>query len=586
MARRFFGIVPLISLILIAACAPAPSARPAGQAGADAGQPQSQRISRTLVMAGRAETPSVASRPLRVFGLTSTTVSRLFNAGLSLRDGDGNFRPYLAESLPQLTTDTWKVFPDARMETTYRLRPNLTWQDGAPLTADDWVFAYEVYSNPDIGQSASPPIGLMEEVTAPDPRTVLIRWKLAYADAGNLDQGNAGPTNALGFPPLPRHILEAPLRRGDADAFIVLPFWNTEYIGGGPYKMDRWEPGSFFEGAAFDQHVLGRPKIDRIRMMFVPDFNTTLANLLAGEAHITVDDSIRFQQALVARREWEPKQAGTVLVYPALWRQTYFQLRPELARPPAFGDVRVRKAMSHSVDKQALNETLFEGEGILTETPIAPNSPMFADIDHSVTKYPYDVRRTEQLMGEAGFSKSGDGVWTHPTIGRFSTEMTVLQSPQNENEMHVMAESWRRAGFDISEKVWSAAQSSDSELRATHPGIANTSAGAGTPGDVLLAEFESSQVPTARNRWTGSNRGGWTNPEFDRLVQQLNVTLARDQRAPILVQMAKVFTEDAAIVPLYFNPTTTAFTSMLKGPKIAVPEGTMSWDVYDWEWVS
>src|SRR5436190_4205142 len=282
---RLAYLAALLPIVVMAACSPA--SRPAAGQPGQPGEPPAQRISRTLIMAGRSETPSVASRPLRVFGLTSTTVSRLFNAGLALRDGDGNFRPYLAEALPQLNTDSWKVLPDAHMETTYRLKPGLIWQDGTPLTADDWVFAYELYSNPDFGQSASPPIGLMEEVLAPDPRTVLIRWRLAYADAGNLDQGNAGPTNALGFPPLPRHLLETQLKRGDVDAFIGLPFWSTEYIGVGPYKMDKWEPGSFFEGVAFDQHVLGRPKIDRIRMLFIPDFNTTLGNMLSGEAPTT-----------------------------------------------------------------------------------------------------------------------------------------------------------------------------------------------------------------------------------------------------------------------------------------------------------
>ena len=50
--------------------------------------------------------------------------------------------------------------------------------------------------------------------------------------------------------------------------------------------------------------------------------------------------------------------------------------------------------------------------------------------------------------------------------------------------------------------------------------------------------------------------------------------------------MAKVFSEDAGVISLYFNPTTTAFVSSLKGPKPAVPEGAMAWDIYNWEWVS
>jgi peptide/nickel transport system substrate-binding protein len=69
------------------------------------------------------------------------------------------------------------------METTYHLKPNLTWHDGAPLSAEDFVFAWKVYSTPEFGVATSPPIGLMEEVVAPDARTLLIRWRQPYPDA-------------------------------------------------------------------------------------------------------------------------------------------------------------------------------------------------------------------------------------------------------------------------------------------------------------------------------------------------------------------------------------------------------------------
>ena len=54
------------------------------------------------------------------------------------------------------------------METTYRLRPNLTWHDGAPLTAEDFVFSWRVYANPDLGLSSHAPIPAISEVTAID----------------------------------------------------------------------------------------------------------------------------------------------------------------------------------------------------------------------------------------------------------------------------------------------------------------------------------------------------------------------------------------------------------------------------------
>ena len=130
----------LLSVLVTLGCAgltpsapavPETSSAPSGVPSA--GQSPGTRPSRTLVMAGRSEIPSLQSKPIRSFGLTSGTTVRLFNAGLSLRDAQGNYQPYLAEALPQLNTDSRQVFPDGRMQTTYRLRPNLVWHDGTPL---------------------------------------------------------------------------------------------------------------------------------------------------------------------------------------------------------------------------------------------------------------------------------------------------------------------------------------------------------------------------------------------------------------------------------------------------------------------
>src|SRR5205823_6216149 len=82
---------------------------------------------------------------------------RMFNAELVLYDGKDVPHPYLAESIPRLNSAAWQVFPDGRMETTYRLRPGLTWQDGASLTAEDFVFAWRLYASPALGMFTSSP---------------------------------------------------------------------------------------------------------------------------------------------------------------------------------------------------------------------------------------------------------------------------------------------------------------------------------------------------------------------------------------------------------------------------------------------
>jgi peptide/nickel transport system substrate-binding protein len=584
---RFRGVgnaVLLLALLalLVAACARSADTSPAALPQADGQTPPPSARSRPLVMIARSDVPSLGSKPLQGLGLTSGTAIRLFNAGFALADARGNPYSYLAERLPQLNSDTWRVFPDGRMETTYRLKPNLTWHDGRSLSADDFVFSWQVYAVPDLGQAASPPSSLVERVTAPDPRTIVITWRQPYAQAGVLEAGSSSTSPA--FPALPRHILESPFEAaGQAaswEAFIAHPHWTSDYIGLGPYRLDRWETGAFFEGAAFDGHALGRPRIDRIRVTFIPDFNATLANMLSGDAHITVDNSLRFQQAILLKREWAPRNGGTVLVYPGSWRWTHIQQRQELANPPSLRDARARKALAHAVDKPALNEVLFEGEGVMGETPVAPNTDYFPMVDRAAITYPFDLRRSEQLMAEAGFTKATDGTFTHPASGRFSTVHAVLQSPQNETEMGIMAATWRQAGFDVRESVWSAAQGRDFQLRNLHSGTFATGGGS---GEQSLVEHRTSELPRPENRWDGPNRGGWTNPEFDRFAEAYTVSLDRDERVRLLAEMARIFTEEVAVISMYFNAVTTAHVAALKGPQPVVLSTDVAWNIHEWE---
>src|SRR5439155_22714166 len=153
----------------------------------------------------------------------------LFKGTLDYLDHRGNAQPYLIEALPQLNTATWQLLPDGRMETTYHLKPGLVWHDGTPLSAGDAVFAWEIFRTPELGVSSSEPYIHIEDVLAPDERTIVIRWKRAYPLAAAL---------AEDFAPLPRHILEQPFQQLDADTFTNHPYWAREFVGLGPYRLD------------------------------------------------------------------------------------------------------------------------------------------------------------------------------------------------------------------------------------------------------------------------------------------------------------------------------------------------------------
>jgi len=556
---------------LFAACS---QAQPTGRPAADSAPRPA--VTRPLVVMIRVEPATLASRPLvRTGGVTTATLVRLFNAGLVVRNERGDPQPDLAEQLPALNTDAWQVFPDGRMQTTYVLKPNLVWHDGTALSAEDFVLSWQIYSTPEMGQATSLPFGLMESVRAADDRTVVIQWKRPYPDAGAL--------LAVDFPAFPRHILQQSFQQDTPEAFLANAFWSRGYVGLGPYRIDGWEPGSSIEASAFDGYALGRPSIGRIQVRWSSDPNTVVANILAGEVHVAADDSLQSSSALILKREWAQRTAGGVLLTPTLWRAAQVQQRTDVVNPRALLDLRVRRALAHAIDKDALNGALFEGEGIMSSSMIPPTDDSFAEIDRSVRKYAYDLRQSEQSMNEAGWVKAQDGTFVHPAEGRFSAELKVNGGAQYESEMSILAAGWRQAGFDFTEMVNPAALAQDGEVRSTFSGVFASS---GPLGEDLLRSYSSANIPRPENRWVGRNRIAWINPEYDRLVEAFNTTLDPRERIRQEADMARIFSEELPEISLYFDPGVIAYVAGLTGPRLVAPRGIISWDIHRWTWVS
>ncbi len=575
MGRLALHPLVLIGIVALSACAPPP--RGAEQAGAAPAAGRTAASTRPLNMAVRYEVNDLA--PKRTGGAASTFTKRAFNASLAIIDDQAVARPYLAEALPQLNTDTWQVTPDGRMETTYRLKPNLTWHDGTPLSAEDFVFAYQVYTARGLGGTfTGSPQDQMDDVLAPDPRTVLIRWARLYPQAGAL-------VNTL-FEPLPRHILDAPFRAyqqdpASPDAFLALPFWTTEYIGLGPYKVDRWAPGSAIEGSAFAGHALGRPKVERLVIHFIPDENTVMTNLLAGAVELAGDTSIRFEQAAVLKRQWEPTQGGTVLMQPGTRHWIFIQFRPEILKTTALLDVRVRRALAHAIDRDPINEALFEGQGFMSDTFVPPMMPYAAEVNRAVAHYPFDPRRAAELLTEAGFTRDSTGFFVDATGARFKPRLLVDGSPTFMREVDIIQNTWSGIGIDVDPSPLPGNVGNVNENRTTFPDMYASSTGI---TENQLDIFSSAQVATAAKRWAGNNRGGWENADYDYWWNAFNTTLDRKERDQQIIQMMRVVNDQLPGIMLYFNISPEAHVAALKGPTLQTPETLANWNMADWEW--
>jgi peptide/nickel transport system substrate-binding protein len=574
--------VALVLVLLTAACAPTTPPRPpasgdpGGTALPAADGDGAANQNRTLVVAVGRAPESLGAKPLRSLSGPGNPQSavRAFNAGLVLHDDREDPRPYLAEALPQLNTDSWRVFPDGRMETTYRLKPDLAWHDGTALSAEDFVFAWKVYAIPELGVANARPIGFIDEVRAPDPRTVVISWSRLFGDADDLLFSD--------LPPLPRHLLEAAFTELSPDAMVAHPYWLTDYVGTGPYRLSRYELGVALEGQAFPGHVLGRARIERIRFVFVNDPNTAVSNLLAGSVSIAIDNSVPQQQALFLQREWAVGGSGIVLSSPAAVRGSHFQLRPEFSNPTAILDVRVRKAVAYSTDRQSIADAVTEGQGQAADGYLLPQAPFFAEADRVTTKYPYDLRRAEQLFNEAGFLRGPDGLYSSPTLGRFSLQIATTDA--NVTEATVQVDLLRQAHIDSSLRVIPRAESANDPLAFhTYSGILN-----GMFNEAFLPpilRFRASAIPRPETRFMGSNFPGFNHPEFERLVAAYEGTLSRAERNRHAVEMARLLSEEMPGYPLVYFLAFVPHTASLRGPMPTASTRTASWNVHEWYWV-
>jgi peptide/nickel transport system substrate-binding protein len=375
--------------------------------------------------------------------------------------------------------------------------------------------------------------------------------------------------------------LEAAFADVRGDTWTNLPFWTRDYVGLGAYRVESWDPGASVDSVAFDGYVSGRPKIDRLRVIYMQDTNAVAANLLAGAAHLVADITIRSQTGVLLQREWQARKGGSVYFTPAQVRFAYFQLRPDAASPKDVTDIRVRKAFAHAIDKQALVDTLHEGQGVVADGLLRRGTPEYGLADRQITRYPYDPRRSQQLLDdEAGLTRGGDGFYNSAEGRRLTPEWRATLGGDSELQLGILVDGLKKIGVDARPSLL--ARPFTNEARHTFPTMMNWSTT--DQPDGWLAGYRSSAIPAPENRWAGSNSGAWRSPEYDQLVSAFTTTLDRSQRSQLMVQMALALGEQLPILPLYYNLDVVAHTADVRGVKV-IPDGSIGFNIHEWEMV-
>lgn len=557
----------LVALVL-GACAPATTTQGAVQ-DAPARAPRVKKVTAAvtgdILAFSRTLTPGSS-----VDGIHAT--EDLIHAGLANIDDRGKLRAQMAEAVPTLDNGLWKLFPDGRMETTWKIRPNAVWHDGTPFTAHDIVFTAQVGQDRDVGVPSDAAYRSVERIEAVDDRTVTVFWQQPFADAGLMFTRSFLRQFAM---PLPKHLLEKPYL-DDKPRFKELPYWSQEFVGLGPFKLRDFVLSSHFILDANDRYALGRPKIDTVEVRIITDRNTVITNVLAGAIDLTMGYSgISLDQGIQARDQWRD---GRLDVKPANYNFMWAQFIDP--NPPVMTNAQFRRALMHAIDRQQMVDTIMSGYGGVAHSILDPSDPDLSPAESRVVRYEYDPGRAVQMLGALGYTRGPDGMFRDANNQLLSVELRTSAGQTVEKATAAVANFWRSVGVTIDEVRVPPQRQEDLPYRATHPGFAMQRNPYGT---AAVPRLHGNAAPRLENNWAGSNFSRYMNSEFDALIDDFQRAIPTADRVRLFGEIIHHMTDQLTVLPLFYDVNVSLISNRLQNVGAAHAVGTEAWNAELWD---
>lgn len=405
----------------------------------------------------------------------------------------------------------------------FEIDPRAKWQDGAPVTAHDVVYTWQLAMNPAVGRDQSR-LASIAAVEATGDRTVRVRFTQPSAEQVY--------TFAFLIQPLPSHLLE----RMPAESIATSDFVSHP-VGDGPYQFVRRVPGQFVELHADTTFFLGRPGIGRLLFRYVEDASARVNLFLTGETDIL--DNIP-PPALAQVRALPTARIVDVASNDLVSFLFNTRSPNDTARVnPLFADARVREALALALDPGLIARTIFDPSAY---APLAAQSEVWNWITPGQNvSAAQNVPRARALLLQAGWrDTNGDGVLDKGGVPLHFALLYPSSSAMRHTAAVEAQQMWRAIGVDV-----------------TLDRVEGPVFGARLPTgawDVIINRVGEDPTPSSLvQSWSceaaheagSTNFAHWCDPAFDHLVQQ--AVTARNQPAAWRAVMARMAAERPAI---------------------------------------
>ncbi len=375
----------------------------------------------------------------------------------------------------------------------YKLRSNIKWQDGVPLTCNDLKFTWQVVMNTHNNVVTTDGYKDIGSIDCSDPLVALIHMKKLYAPF--LQQLWSVNGNA---PILPEHILA---KYNDAKgSFNTAPF-NSLPVGSGPFKVVAWNRGQDVRMVANPYYYLGKPKLDQVVYKILPDENTMETQIQTHEIDMLAQGT-GLKWPHYAELAADPANGlVAVRVDSYQWSHIDFNLRH-----PIVSDRDVRVALAYATNRQEIIDKILHGSGIPADTDQQPRLSWAYTTD--VTHYDYDPQKARAVLDADGWKVGPDGVRVKDGQRLEFTLSTQTESTYGKALQTVLQRQWRDVGVQVDIKNFPTSEFFDNSANGTLQGGHYDAAGfswigAADPDDSAIYSRTTSRR-TARTQCSGT----------------------------------------------------------------------------------
>jgi peptide/nickel transport system substrate-binding protein len=453
--------------------------------------------------------------------------------------------PWLADSMTYTSDD----FTSLQI----KLNPLAKWSDGTPVTSKDVVFTLEGQLNNEKLPYHASFQQFVESVTAVDDLTVDVQFKIP---APRFAFEVLTLKFDTGIPIVPAHVLEA---QEDVNAFAG----GNDMPSSGPYKIVAWDANQKVYDLREDWWAVeaGRIELPDVKRVIISNIGGQVGQGMDIVAQRVVNNefdsaldmrsavigNIISQNPTVTTHTANASPYGYLDWWPnSLWMNT---------QEAPYNDPKVRRAMSLVINRELINEIVYEGSPIATiyPFPLYPgleafvNSDAVKALEEQYQPGLYDPEASAALMTEAGFTMNGDGLWEKDG----ATINSVIQGFEgiHSDIVPILVEMLRNGGFDADVNFGTDAYQNMADGK---PGLYMFGHGASLKDPYAALELFHSKYAASIGTTAGNNRfSRYSNPEYDAILDEMAPLGSDDPKfSELAAQALEIYWRDQIDIPI------------------------------------